>query len=131
LAAELEKIHYEDEFNDKYGYMRMHQALIFKQEINEISHSVAIPSERTIYRIMDYIGLIDRRRKPKSLKKAEKKAQKSDDLDKPFEKVVTDITEIKCKDKKLYCSGMFDCFSNYALSIVIKTNMKAELVKNL
>ena len=46
---------------------------------------------------------------------------------KPCEKCVTDITEIKGKDGKLYTSVIFDCFDVTALGISMDTNMKAEL----
>ena len=59
---------------------------------------------------------------------------KSDDLlkrdfkaNKPCEKCVTDITEIKGKDGKLYTSVIFDCFDLAPLGISVDTNMKAEL----
>ena len=49
--------------------------------------------------------------------KADREARKSDDLlkrdftaDAPLEKCVTDITEIKAKDGKLYVSAIFDCY---------------------
>ena len=40
---------------------------------------------------------------------------------------VTDITEIKGKDGKLYTSVIFDCFDLAPLGISMDTNMKAEL----
>ena len=47
--------------------------------------------------------------------------------DKPLEKCVTDITEIKCKDGKLYASAIFDCFDVTVLGLAMDTNMKAPL----
>ena len=41
----------EDECNDTYGRIRMYQALSLKQPEN-----VDIPSERTVYRVMEKIG---------------------------------------------------------------------------
>ena len=59
---------------------------------------------------------------------------KSDDLlkrdfrsDEPLKKCITDITEIKAKDGKLYTSVIFDCFDLSVLGIAMSTNMKAEL----
>lgn len=120
----------EDECNDTYGRERMHQALLLKNPPD-----VDIPSERTVYRVMDEIGISHRpKRKPNGITKADRKARKSDDLlkrdflsDKPLTKAVTDITEIKASDGKLYVSVIFDCFDLTALGISMDTNMKAPL----
>ena len=54
----------------------MYQALQLKQP-----NGVHIPSERTVYRVMKEIGLNHKpKRKPNGITKADKKAQKSDDL---------------------------------------------------
>ena len=90
----------EDECNDTYGRIRMYQALQLKTAGG--SH---IPSERTVYRVMEEIGLIHKpKRKPNGITKADKEAHKSDGLlksdftaNKPLEKCITDITEIKAK----------------------------------
>ena len=103
LADAIRAIHTEDEYNDTYGRIRMYQALLLKKP-----EGLKIPSERTVYRVMDEIGLSHRpKRKPNGITKAEREARKSDDLlkrdlksDKPLEKCVTDITEIKAKDGK-------------------------------
>ena len=71
---------------------------------------------------------------PNGITKADKEARKSDDLvkrdftaDQPLTKCVTDITEIKAKDGKLYVSGIFDCFDSAVLGLAMETNMKATL----
>lgn len=127
LAAEMMKILEEDKCNDAYGYMRMHEALILK-------HSDNVPCERTVYRIMKAIGISHRPRKAKGITKSDREAQKSDDLlkrnfsaEKPDEKAVTDITELKCSDGKLYVSAVFDCYDLMAVGLSMATNMKAEL----
>ena len=64
---------------------------------------VHIPSERTVYRVMEEIGLSHRpKRKPNGIAKADKEARKSDDLvkqdftaDQPLTKCVTDISIFK------------------------------------
>ena len=97
-----------------------------------------IPSERTVYRVMDEIGLSHQpKRKPNGITKADREARKSDDLlkrdfksDKPLEKCVTDITEIKAKDGKLYVSAIFDCFDSSVLGLAMETNMKATLCEH-
>lgn len=122
--------HGEDVCNDTYGRKRMYQALLLKQP-----EGVAIPSERTVYRVMKEIGLVHHpKRKPNGITKADREARKSDDLlkrdfsaDKPLEKCVTDITELKAKDGKLYVSAIFDCFDLTVLSLAMDVNMKAEL----
>lgn len=96
---------------------------------------VGVPSESTVYRIMKAIGITQKpKRKPNGITKADKEAMKSDDLmkcdfsaEKPCEKCVTDITEIKAKDGKLYVSAAFDCYDLTVLGLAMDTNMKAEL----
>ena len=120
----------EDECNDTYGRIRMYQALSLKQPEN-----VDIPSERTVYRVMEKIGISHRpSRKPNGITKADREARKSDDLlkrdfhaEEPLTKCVTDITEIKGKDGKLYVSAIFDCFDSSVIGLAMDTNMKAPL----
>ena len=60
----------------------------------ETAGGVAIPSERTVYRVMKEIGLVHHpRRKPNG------------------------ITKLKAKDGKLYVSAIFDCFDLTVLSL--------------
>jgi len=66
----------EDICNDTYGRTRMYQALTMKQPKN-----VDIPSERTVYRVMEEIGISHHpRRKPNGITKADREARKSEDL---------------------------------------------------
>ncbi len=132
LADSMRAIASEDECNDTYGRIRMYQALLLKQP-----EGIRIPGERPVYRVMEKIGLSHRpRRKPNGITKADREARKSDDLLKrdfsskePLKKCVTDITEIKAKDGKLYVSAIFDCFDAAILGLAMDTNMKAELCK--
>ena len=111
LADEMLKIHNEDEYNDCYGRERMYMAL------------------------MDEIGLIHKpHRKPNGITKADREARKSDDLlkrdfsaEKPLEKAVTDISEVKGSDGKVYVSAIFDCFDLMPLGLAIEENMRASL----
>lgn len=120
LADAMRAIHNEDLCNDTYGRRRMRQALFLAQ-----LEGVRIPSEGTVRRLMERIGLVRRpKRRPNGVTKADRVARKSDDLlkrdfqaDKPPEKCVTDITEIKAKDGKLYVSAMFDCFDLTVLGL--------------
>ena len=96
LADAMRAINDEDECNDTYGRIRMYQALLLKQP-----EGVNLPSERTVYRVMDEIGLSHRpKRKPNGITKTDREARKSEDLlrrdfrsDKPLTKCVTDITD--------------------------------------
>ena len=129
LAAMMMEIIAEDEWNDTYGRERMHKALTLKYP------EADIPSESTVYRVMRDIGITHKpNRKPNGITKSDKEARKSDDLlkrdfcsDKPCEKCVTDITEIKSKNGKLYVSAIFDCFDVSVLGLAMDDNMRAEL----
>jgi len=131
VAESMMEIVKEDECNDTYGRMRMYQALQLKHEYDDLH----IPGERTVYRIMKDIGLTHQpRRKPNGITRADKLARKSDDLfkrdftaDEPNQKAVTDITEIKALDGKLYVSALFDCYDAFVLGLAIDENMKAGL----
>ena len=120
----------EDECNDTYGRIRMHQALQLKQP-----EGIKISSERTVYRIMEEIGISHRpKRKPNGITKADKEARKSDDLikrdfkaNKRLEKCVTDMTEIKTLDGKLYISAIFDCFNLTVLEIAMNVDCERDM----
>lgn len=45
----------------------------------------------------------------------------------PLRKLLTDITQIPCKDAKLYVSPLLDCYNGEVISLVMDTNMKKEL----
>ena len=130
LADAMLEILAEDECNDTYGRIRMYQALRLKQP-----QGVQIPSERTVYRIMEELGISHTpKRKPNGITRADKETRKSDDLlrrnfdaDKPLTKCVTDITEVKGKDEKLYVSAVFDCYDSCVLGLAMDTNMRASL----
>ncbi len=130
LADAMMEILAEDECNDTYGRIRMHQALILKDPVN-----VDVPSERTVYRVMEEIGISHHpKRKPNGITKADREARKSDDLlkrdfraGKPLAKCITDITEIKTREGKLYVSAIFDCFDSSVVGLTMDTNMKAPL----
>lgn len=99
----------EDECNDTYGRCRIYQALKLKYPNEDI------PSERTVYRIMEEIGLSHRpNRKPNGITKVDKNARKSEEFlkrdftaERPIEKCVTDITKIPAQGGKLYVFAIF------------------------
>ena len=133
LVEEMLKIHNEDEYNDTYGRERMYMALTLKKEDGKTD--IDIPCEGTVRKVMAQIGLIhEPRRKPNGITKADREARKSDDLlkrdfsaDKPLEKAVTDISELKSSDGKVYVSAIFDCFDLMPLGLAIEDNMRASL----
>jgi transposase InsO family protein len=129
LLAQIYKILDEDPENENYGIVRMYEALKFKHKITQYQSTVA--------RVMRENDLVhNKKRSPNGLTKADKEAQKSDDLvqrnfkaDSPNEKWVTDITQVATADGKLYISGIFDCFDNAAVGLTMADNMRKELVE--
>ena len=119
----------EDECNDTYERCRMNQALKLKYPNEDV------PSERTVYRIMERIGLSHRpNRKPHGITKADRNARKSENLlnrdfraGSPLKKCVTDITEIPAKNGKLFVSAIFNCYDLDVLGLSMSDNMKTEL----
>lgn len=109
--------------------------MLYTKALVKQPEGVHIPSERTVYRVMDQIGLSHRpKRKPNGIIKADWEAMKSDDLlrrdfhsDSPLEKCITDITGIPASNGKLYVSAIFDCFDLGVLGLAMGTNMKADL----
>ena len=76
LADAMKDILTEDICNDTYGRTRMYQALTMKQPKN-----VDIPSERTVYRVMEEIGISHHpRRKPNGITKADRGIQYTSQL---------------------------------------------------
>ena len=126
LSAAIQQIIDESEFNDNYGVPRMQLALALR------GHKAGI---RRIRRIMIEMGLIhERKRRPKSLTKATTEIQEKENLikqdfsaDKPYTKLLTDISQIQCIDGKLYISPILDCFNGEILSLIMRDNMKKEL----
>ncbi len=134
IADEMFAILDEDIYNDTYGRYRMYEALKLKHDNDS---NFKVPSERTIYRIMEFLNLSHRpKRNPNGITKVDKEARKSDDLikrnfksAKPLSKCVTDISEVKASDGKLYVSAIFDCYDSAVVGLAMDTNMKASLVE--
>lgn len=116
----------ESPYNDNYGVPRMQIALKKK------GHKAG---KRRITRIMRENGWIhERRRRPKGLTKATTEIQEKENLikrnfysDKPYQKLLTDISQIPCIDGKLYISPIMDCFNGEILSLLMRNNMRREL----
>lgn len=129
IAEKMRVIVEEDECNDTYERCRMNQALKLKYPNEDV------PSERTVYRIMERIGLSHRpNRKPHGITKADRNARKSENLlnrdfraGSPLKKCVTDITEIPAKNGKLFVSAIFNCYDLDVLGLSMSDNMKTEL----
>jgi transposase InsO family protein len=77
---------------------------------------------------MEEIGLSHRpKHRPNGITRADREASKSEDLLKrdfksrePLKKCITDITEIKARDGKLYVSAIFGCFDAAVLGMAQK-----------
>ena len=127
LLANMQAILEEDIFNKTYGKRRMYEKLQLDYECPYCYNTVAD--------VMRKNGLLQKENKPKGLARADKYAQKSDNLinrdftaEAPNGKLVTDITQYPASDGKLYISAVFDCFDNACLGLATSDNMRAELV---
>ena len=94
---------------------------------SSITHNFVVSNPNSVKRF---------RRKPNGITKADREARKSEDLlkrdfhaEEPLTKCVTDMTEIKGCDGKLYVSAIFDCFDSSVIGLAMDTNMKASLCK--
>ena len=92
------------------------------------------PSYGKAYSICREYGLLQKRRKPHGITKADSKAQSAEDLikrdfqsDTPNTKWLTDITEMKCRDGKLYLCAVLDCFDACIVGFSMDNNMKTPL----
>ena len=92
------------------------------------------PSYGKGYSICRERGLLQKRRKPHGITKADPMAQSAEDLVKgdfksetPNTKWLTDITEMKCQDGKLYLCSVLDCFDASIVGFSMDINMKTPL----
>lgn len=128
LLAQLHHIYQQDEENRTYGVLRMQEALDYQYGM--------VVGKRRLQRMMHENGWLQpSKRKPNGLTKADKAAQKSDNLlrgdftaEMPHAKIVTDITEVPAKDGKLYVSAAFDCYDQTCVGLAMDTSMKTSLV---
>ncbi len=118
------------ECNDTYECIRMYQALTLKHPEN-----TDILSKHMVYHIMEEMGISRYpRRKLNRVTKSDREARKSEDLlkrdfqaEKPLSKCVTDITEVKANNGKLYLSAAFNYFDSSVVGLAMDMNMKALL----
>ena len=126
LSVAIKEIIDENPLNDNYGVPRVQLALEQKG---------VKAGKRRITRIMRKNGwLHTKKRCPHGLTKADPQAMITENLikqdfsaDAPFEKLLTDITQIQCKNGKLYISPILDCYNGEILSLIMRNNMKKEL----
>ena len=89
----------------------------------------------TVYRLCKANGLMAKR-KPRSITKIDKNAKMAADLvrhdfraEKPMTKLLNDITEMNCKDGKLYLAAALDCFDGAIAGMKMDGNKRARLCK--
>ena len=112
--------------NENYGARRIHLAL--RQQGEDISYS-------TVYRTMREHGLLHKvKRYPNGITKEDAPTQKAENLiarnftaDAPCQKWLTDITEVPCRDGKLYVAPILDCFNGEIVGLSMDDNMQAQL----
>jgi transposase InsO family protein len=126
LLVQIYEILDEHPDNSNYGINRIHIAL--QQKEVEVSRS-------TVIRAMRKGNLLHKsRRSPNGLTKADKKAQRPENIlqrnftaAEPNQKWLTDITEVACRDGKLYVAPVLDCFGGEIISLAMEGHMKKEL----
>ena len=129
LSGEIRKILEESPYNSNYGVRRMRLALAQRGVFCGL---------RRLTRLMREHGwLHERKRRSKGLTKADSLAMAAENLlrqdfhaDGPWQKLLTDITQIQCADGKLYISPIMDCFNGEILSLCMDDNMRSELCVN-
>ena len=127
LLAQIYKLIAEDAENANYGVQRIYMYL-------QINNGYT-GGKRTIYRICKENNLMIRcKHQSNGISKADADAQKSENLiaqnfsaKLPNTKWLTDITEVPCKDGKLYLCAVLDCFDGMIVGFAMDDNMRAEL----
>jgi len=112
---------------------KKHPAYGVRSMLDELPDSLR-PSYGKGYRICRDNGLLQKRRKPRGITKADSAAQASEDLvqrdftaSTPNTKWLTDITQMKCSDGKLYLCPVLDCFDAVIVGFSFANHMRAEL----
>jgi len=127
LLARIKELIAEHPLNKNYGVKRIFEGLKCKYD--------NIPSLSTVRRVMRENGIKRPKNSPKGLTKADKLAQKSDNLingdftaEAPNQKLLGDITQVETADGNLYIAGTLDCFDNQLVGLAMDDNMKSSLV---
>lgn len=126
LSAKIQEILNEYSDNDNYGVRRVYLALLQKGVRTSYS---------TVRRIMKENGWNHKRKHhPNGITKEDREAQKAENIlnrdfhsDRPFCKWLTDITEIKCLNGKLYLAAVLDCYNGEIVGFAMASHMRAEL----
>ncbi len=126
LSAAMRDVLNESEYNDNYGAPRMQMALKQRGMTSGI---------RRITRIMRDNGWLHKlHRKPQGLTRVTTEIQEKENLlkqdfsaNRPFQKLLTDISQIQCEDGRLYISPIMDCCSGEILALQMRDNMRKEL----
>lgn len=126
LSVAMQEVLNEFPFNDNYGIERMILALA--------QRGVKVGRRRATHIMRENGWLHERRRRPYGLTKATTETQEKENLikqdfhsDEPYRKLLTDISQIGCRDGKLYISPIMDCFNGEILSLLMLGNMRREL----
>jgi transposase InsO family protein len=113
-----------------YGVKRLHQALNKKREKKKMPRV----SYGRVYGICSVNGLLQKVKRPRGITQQNRADQVSEDLirrdftaDHPNRKWLGDITEIACKNGKLYISGVFDCFDGAIVGLSMENHKRASL----
>ena len=92
------------------------------------------PSYGKCYRLCKENHLLMHKRHPNSLTKADSYTSQNDDLVRrdftapaPGTKYISDMTEIKCVDGKLYLAAILDCFDGAVVGYAMRPHMRASL----
>jgi len=111
-----------------------HPAYGVKGLVDELNSKGIKASYGKIYKFCRLHNLLQYRRKPKSITKQDPNAFASDDLVKRNFKAneentkwLTDITEMKLLNGKLYLSAVLDCYDGAIVGMSMANHMRAEL----
>jgi transposase InsO family protein len=114
----------------RYGYRRITEVL--KEKGYTINH-------KTVLKLMNLLGLKGKQRKNEKYHSYKGEVGKiSDNLlkrdfyaDKPFEKLVTDVTQFKVCDKKVYLSPVMDLYNREIVSYSISLSPNLEQIRDM
>lgn len=127
LKEEIKDIYFK--YKGIYGYRRI--TMVLNRKGRKINH-------KKVYRLMKEMGLYARIRKKNHIRKltldaqyiADNKLKRNFKSKRPFEKFVSDITQIKTIDGKLYLIIIQDLYNNEIIEYSIGENNNLELVNN-
>ena len=114
----------------RYGYRRILIAMRNKGYV--INH-------KTVLKLMNILGLKGKQRKNDKYhsykgevgKVADNLLKRDFHAKKPFEKLVTDVTQFKIGDTKVYLSPVLDLFNNEVVSYAISTSPNLEKIREM